>query len=417
MLAKAAAAAAALQRCVAQLAHASGLPAAAAQAAQPRAPARWPHGWLTRRLFQARASQELNSSDSQPDGPIKGSPQSSDDVTLKDVASMLQSFREDVLGFQKDVQGFQKDVLDFQKDVQGRFEDVQGRFDDVQATLGAHGRVLGGLSERVVLLGRFVKGEDPKLRENLGISTADDVVRVCSAPGHPASKEHLLRGLGPRSPAFSKLFRVLGMMMREEAAALGAELPAFPSEPHVPHAVGQWLSKSRPILLAARPKGRGKPAWLPACKGLQAYAKAAGSCADDTSLLAFLEGEQGRLVVPLLAAWATGQLYERVEMDAEPILQVTSSGVDLGLLEIKSQPPAISGGVRQVKSQPDILLLALALSNAGLLRRGPLHVVGTVVVAAGSLTQRQRETWERKQLAVGGTGPAPQAAMQLRVRR
>ncbi|KAL4451613.1 hypothetical protein ABPG75_007275 [Micractinium tetrahymenae] len=137
------------------------------------------------------------SSDSQPDDPIKGSPQSSDDVTLKDVASMLQSFREDVLGFQKDVQGRFEDVQgrfeDVQgrfKDVQGRFEDVQGRFDDVQATLGSHGRVLGGLSERAVLLGRFLKGEDPKLRENLEMSTGNDLVHGCSVPGHPASRQH-----------------------------------------------------------------------------------------------------------------------------------------------------------------------------------------------------------------------------------
>ena len=37
---------------------------------------------------------------------------------------------------------------------------------------------------------------------------------------------------------------------------------------------GAWApSQARLILLAARPKGRGKAAWLPACKGLEAYAQ------------------------------------------------------------------------------------------------------------------------------------------------
>lgn len=43
----------------------------------------------------------------------------------------------------------------------------------------------------------------------------------------------------------------------------------------------------------------------------------------------------------LLCACATGRLYERVELDAEPLVEVTSEGVKLDLLEIKAQP---SGG-------------------------------------------------------------------------
>jgi len=173
----------------------------------------------------------------------------------------------------------------------------------------------------------------------------------------------------------------------------------------------------------------------------------------------------------LLAAWATGRLYYLVEMDADPVLEVMNNGVQLGLLEVKSQPTggharacrtavvlhfaflgaaaealptagassasflacmamlpslplparsppaAIKEAVRQLQAHGNILLLALALSNAALLQRGPLRVVGTVVVAVGRPTQKQREHWERRQLAIGGRGPAPKATMQLRIQR
>lgn len=71
--------------------------------------------------------------------------------------------------------------------------------------------------------------------------------------------------------------------------------------------------------------------------------------------------------------------------------------------------------MRQLQAQANILLLALAASNAALLQRGPVHVVGTVAVAASVPTQKQKEYWERVRLVVGGVGPAPKATMQLQI--
>ncbi|KAL4452118.1 hypothetical protein ABPG75_007780 [Micractinium tetrahymenae] len=117
----------------------------------------------------------------------------------------------------------------------------------------------------------------------------------------------------------------------------------------------------------------------------------------------------------LLAAWATGRLLEKLEMDGRPILQAANGVVDLR--EIKTQPSAIKEAVRQLITQADVVLLALALPNPAGLQHGAVHVVGTVAVAAGKPTLAQRQVWERRQLMVGGKGPAPQAAMRLRSAR
>lgn len=71
-------------------------------------------------------------------------------------------------------------------------------------------------------------------------------------------------------------------------------------------------------------------------------AAAAGGFTGDTSLLDFLGSkEQGGLVLMLLAALATGRLYERVEMDGQPVMHDTDGGLRLELLEIKAKS---SGG-------------------------------------------------------------------------
>lgn len=71
--------------------------------------------------------------------------------------------------------------------------------------------------------------------------------------------------------------------------------------------------------------------------------------------------------------------------------------------------------MRQLRAQADILLLALALCNAGVLQRGPLHVVGIVAVAADKVTEERKRYYEQAQLPVGGKGPAPEAAMRVRI--
>ena len=84
---------------------------------------------------------------------------------------------------------------------------------------------------------------------------------------------------------------------------------------------------------------------LPAVPGLTSAADpcsppsaVAGGSADSSSRLSFLsEHKQGRLVLLLLAAVATGRLYDRLEMDAPPILHMTAVGLLLKLLEVKSQ--------------------------------------------------------------------------------
>lgn len=75
----------------------------------------------------------------------------------------------------------------------------------------------------------------------------------------------------------------------------------------------------------------------------------------------------------------------------------------------------IGPAVRQLRAQADILLLALALCNAGVLQRGPLHVVGIVAVAADKVTEERKRYYEQVQLPVGGKGPAPEAAMRVRI--
>lgn len=77
-------------------------------------------------------------------------------------------------------------------------------------------------------------------------------------------------------------------------------------------------------------------------------AAAAGGFTGDTSLLDFLGSkEQGGLVLMLLAALATGRLYERVEMDGQPVMHDTDGGLRLELLEIKAKS---SGG--RAKKRP-----------------------------------------------------------------
>ena len=79
-------------------------------------------------------------------------------------------------------------------------------------------------------------------------------------------------------------------------------------------------------------------------------------------------------------------------------------------------PAAIRNAVRQLQRQANILLLALALSNAAALEHGPLHVVATVEVAGAVPKPQMVKYWESRQLSVGGVGPAPQVPMRLRIR-
>lgn len=72
--------------------------------------------------------------------------------------------------------------------------------------------------------------------------------------------------------------------------------------------------------------------------------------------------------------------------------------------------------MRQLKAQANILVLALALSNTAALARQPLHVVGTVAVAAGVPKQAHRQYWERLKLVVGHTKLAPmRVPMRVRI--
>lgn len=64
-----------------------------------------------------------------------------------------------------------------------------------------------------------------------------------------------------------------------------------------------------------------------------------------------------------------------------------------------------------------MLVQALAASNGAVLQGRSVHVVGTVVVASGTLAPNRKEHWQGLQLTVGGKGAAPKAAMQLRIER
>ena len=55
--------------------------------------------------------------------------------------------------------------------------------------------------------------------------------------------------------------------------------------------------------------------------------------------------------------------------------------------------------MRQLEAQSNIILLALAMANPAVVQQGPLHVCGTVVVAADKPTQQQVEYWGRVRLA------------------
>lgn len=58
---------------------------------------------------------------------------------------------------------------------------------------------------------------------------------------------------------------------------------------------------------------------------------AAGASTD--ALLAALE-KSDKLVLMLLAALATGQLFKMLELDGEPVVRLTDEGMELDLLEI-----------------------------------------------------------------------------------
>jgi len=76
----------------------------------------------------------------------------------------------------------------------------------------------------------------------------------------------------------------------------------------------------------------------------------------------------------------------------------------------------IQKATQQLQAQADILLLALALSNAAVLQHGPPHVLGTVEVAEGPVSQDAKRHWQHQQLTVGSRGPAPKVVMQLRIK-
>ena len=80
-------------------------------------------------------------------------------------------------------------------------------------------------------------------------------------------------------------------------------------------------------------------------------------------------------------------------------------------------PAAIRDAVPQLQRQANILLLALALSNAAALeQQGPPHIVATVEVTAQAPKPQEVKDWESQQLLVGGVGPAPEVPMRLRIR-
>ncbi|KAL4437536.1 hypothetical protein ABPG77_003517 [Micractinium sp. CCAP 211/92] len=287
-----------------------------------------------------------------------------------------------------------------QKETAGKVTAVQKTIRSVQAAQTTQGNTVGAYAEKFVRVERVLRRQDLELRRNVEITTVAGLLRFCSVGDKLASREQLLRGL-MGSTAFSDLLNVVKKMMEDEAKELGALLPAFPSSSPSLSELQEWLKQSRNILMKAR-KSADMAAWLPACKGLEEYAEAAGASTD--ALLAALE-KSDKLVLMLLAALATGQLFEMLELDGEPVVRLTDEGMELDLLEIKATEKGINQGVEQVKAHANILLHALALSNPWVLQQG-LRVVGTVQLAVGDVMQQRQTT-------IGGTGLVPEDTMKV----
>ncbi|PSC69675.1 long-chain fatty acyl ligase [Micractinium conductrix] len=260
--------------------------------------------------------------------------------------------------------------------------------------LTGQGQLVGGLAGRLVRSERVHCGLDKQYRPEKLASSVDDLLGICSVLGFPAFKEPLLEAFAGK------------------------------------------------LVQAARPKGSGKPAWLPALKALQGYASAARG----GQQLSYLRApKQGQVVLMLAAALTANQQVEVLQFDLEPVLELRPTGqggfaLVLDMVETKSSHSAVlcgrriephcpnqtilpfllpacshQGGSAQLETQARILAFVLVTANPQLLEaHGPLQVKGTVEVL-GKPTPAQRRRWAGEQRALGcSVAPgAPTLAMQL----
>lgn len=361
----------------------------------------------------ARGAEQAAAAPSTPGGAsaLAGSPPSGFDGFARQVLEALENQGKLLASLSE-----KQDSMSKTLDSQGQLLASQGKTLDslkgVPATVGA-------VSENLVRVKRVVVGEDEEYRPRVLMTSDADVLRVCSTPDFPASKQRLVNELMAEHLAYTALLHLVLPQLKGEAHNKGVKLPKIPDAVDSWPAEGERYEQVKQALLAARRQRSGKAAWLPAVKGLLGYASAAANSCLRSYLL---HPEQGRVLLMLLAARAADQQLEALEFDAVPLLKErhTEQGtaLRLDLLEVKSSPDGIKGAVRQLVVRARILVYVLATANAPLLAaHGPLQVEGTVEVAGEAPSPSQHKQWAGKQRDVG-CAAAPdtaQLSMQLRL--
>lgn len=207
------------------------------------------------------------------------------------------------------------------------------------------------------------------------------------------------------------------------AARTAADIAALRQQLLKAKTWGAKLALWKQLLPVLREAYGPAPTWRSqAAVMLVGYCEEAAGGARSWRLAAYVQRQQGERhqfqpLLMMVSELAAGELWERVELDANPRLEVAAPTLSLLLMKIKLSPNRVGKAKQQLLVAARMFVWLLLHANPQLAAGNEVQVVGTICVP-GRLTPRERQRCQnqlRVPLKVDFPGLPPSMRVVLRL--